>query len=1130
MKTGFKRLLTLLLACAMLFALSATAFAEGDEEEVPGDEPSEYEQPEDAQGEQPDPIEIEMLLDELELEVGDSTRVAAFVDGEGEGAKYEWRTGDRKVVTVSGSGSDATVKAAGSGHTEITLTVISRDGRSEFAFIDVSVKEAVAPVSVSGGSSVTLEESGSERIQAGVSGGSGSYDFSWEWEGAVEVENCDESSAEVYAVGPGTGTVILTVYDSDDYSNNGTTTWKITVKESEKKQEPPSLEMNRGSVDIGAGGSAQLRVMASGGSGDYEYIWRSDNPRIVSVYGDGDTGEIRASDMLVRDSDSAEISAVVRDRKSGLMSNTEVCVVHVSGGSTQYNAFDTVYAGESLSFENITKEIASVYRISFNEELSLSASVMFTNPASRTGSVRYQDGTAISSGTSYTFAVFQMLGFRADAPGTHSTAYRINDGGNTVEGTITIEVTGGVPVRNASISRTSVDMYTYSNEYLTLSVTPSNASYDVVWESSNTGIVTVDGKGNKVTLKSHGKEGSATVSALVYDANGNLTKCTCKVRVEEEEVYDPTVYFDMSLTIMLGADYYGSKLADSMTNKFRSAFGVYPSEKDTIQFPTLGSSRYGTMLTRGGSPVKTNTKYTFRDWVDMYFVPTAAGTYAMSYQLQRGNDVMRGNINVIVQSASVTVSMNAAALQMAPYSSRYISLDIIPGTGYSYVGWSSSDTRVAKVTGSNATALIESVGNGTATITAVVVDRRGVELRRTCTVLVTSNGSVFNPSVSTTLGIPYVGTGTSSAMRSQFASVYGFALQDSATIRFASSGNTEVGVMRLADGSMIRPNVDYTFAQYVAMYTQPVTAGTYSVPYTLTYAGKQLSGTVSVVISPARVITDIWLPVKAAYGFSDIVGSTTGSVILASSINNTVGSGWSYIRFGSASCSTGVLYLNRTYVGINPDTAINQAGLSQLYFVPTDINGAFYAPYTVYSGTGSVLATGTLRITRPGPVFADIPAGIYYKQAVDWAVSMGITSGTSYNMFSPNMIVTHAQAVTFLWNTAGQPMAVSPVNPFADAVAGSYYYDAMLWGVQQGIIDGSTVNIFAPETPISRIEFLTMLCRAYGGFAGGPDWERLALNWANTRGLLAGVSADYDLHAACSRSEAVYYLWRVVNS
>ena len=95
-------------------------------------------------------------------------------------------------------------------------------------------------------------------------------------------------------------------------------------------------------------------------------------------------------------------------------------------------------------------------------------------------------------------------------------------------------------------------------------------------------------------------------------------------------------------------------------------------------------------------------------------------------------------------------------------------------------------------------------------------------------------------------------------------------------------------------------------------------------------------------------------------------------------------------------------------------------------------------------------------------VFTDVPAGSYYEDAVIWAVDKGITTGTSATTFDPNGICTRAQAVTFLWRAAGSPAAKSAVMPFTDVKAGSYYYDAVLWAVENGITKGTSETMFSP--------------------------------------------------------------------
>ncbi len=96
-------------------------------------------------------------------------------------------------------------------------------------------------------------------------------------------------------------------------------------------------------------------------------------------------------------------------------------------------------------------------------------------------------------------------------------------------------------------------------------------------------------------------------------------------------------------------------------------------------------------------------------------------------------------------------------------------------------------------------------------------------------------------------------------------------------------------------------------------------------------------------------------------------------------------------------------------------------------------------------------------------VFADVATGSYYEEAVDWAVENGITQGTDDTHFSPDGICTRAQAVTFLWRTAGSPEPETRTMPFTDVPVGSYYYDAVLWAVENGITNGTSDTTFSPN-------------------------------------------------------------------
>ena len=108
--------------------------------------------------------------------------------------------------------------------------------------------------------------------------------------------------------------------------------------------------------------------------------------------------------------------------------------------------------------------------------------------------------------------------------------------------------------------------------------------------------------------------------------------------------------------------------------------------------------------------------------------------------------------------------------------------------------------------------------------------------------------------------------------------------------------------------------------------------------------------------------------------------------------------------------------------------------------------------------------------------FKDVASGAYYYKAVLWAVENGITNGTSATAFSPDAPCTRAHVVTFLWRSANKPAAGS-TNPFKDVKAGLYYTDAVLWAVSKNITNGTSATMFSPDSPCTRGQIVTFLYR-----------------------------------------------------
>ena len=197
--------------------------------------------------------------------------------------------------------------------------------------------------------------------------------------------------------------------------------------------------------------------------------------------------------------------------------------------------------------------------------------------------------------------------------------------------------------------------------------------------------------------------------------------------------------------------------------------------------------------------------------------------------------------------------------------------------------------------------------------------------------------------------------------------------------------------------------------------------------------------------------------------------------------------------------------------------------------------------YTFTMPDSKVTVAATFKASAPtgkNP-FIDVPAGSYYEDAVVWAVEKGITSGTSTVTFDPNGNCTRAQAVTFLWRAAGSPAPKTKVMPFTDVPSGSYYYDAVLWAMEQGITKGTSDTAFSPNASCTRAQIVTFLWRANGSPAvsgnsaftdvAADAYYAAAVTWAEKNGVTGGIGGGlFGSNNNCTRAQIVTFIYRSV--
>ena len=1099
----------------------------------------------------PDPLEVIINDWKLELTEGESKTLSTTVDGGDSALEYKWTTTDPTLATITSSGATATVKALKAGTTTAAVQVTRKsDGSIAADDIRVRVSPASTPLVINalGAQESRVNVGSSNSLSASVTGGSGRYDYQWSADSSVmgiEYNSVSGASAKAYAKGAGKGTVTLYVKDLEDMNNDDSFTWSFTVEEVKKGYSPLNVTMTPATLTLAPAKSAELTLAVSGGSGDYRYNW-------YTVYGDAAVDQKGGVATVTAGANPCLIRADVQDQETGEVKTVE-CVLTVERTEGTYNASASATAGSTLDLIPVAINIRNEFERQFDTSLSRSESVVQLDTTKTNVGALTLNGETVSPFANLSVNNLGDLQFQAQSVGDFSTSYRVIEDNKTLSGTIQIKSTAATPtvtVTGANLNSTAVSMYVNSTFALQAQVTPANASYDVEWVSGNTNIVKITGSGNQVTLNAQNRTGSAVVTAKITDkATGKVTTKTCNVSVytqsrkDDDDRDDTYCSFSPTLNWTLGSDYYGTNLSEEMARQWKYFFGGVLDLDAKIRFSNTGSNKYGVMRLADGTPIKAKTDYTFGDWIDMYFEPYAAGSFTLPYSVDYKGYTLGGTITIKVQTANVTAQMSRSSLELSSKATEYLELSVWSNSGYQ-VKWTSSNPSVATVSGNGSYATVNTTGTvGTATITATVTDNRGVNVYRTCKVKVEKAGTKLNPKVYTLIGMDYTGTGTSEEMAQQFKSVYGVALNNKqATIRFTTTGNNKVGVMRLADGTAIKADKDYTFEQYINMRTEPVSAGLFTVPYTLTYNGKSLKGNIQVEISPAQIITSFDLADTAPYAFNTPLAGGTGGLQLSSSITNAVGGAWKYIRFSSFSNQVGTLYTNSEAGNLNTSLNVPSSDMSKLYFVPGQLAGVFQADYNVYNTNAEIVANGTLFIRVPGSsAFGDVPNGAYYSNAVNWAVTWGVTSGTGVdpvtglNAFNPSGTVTRAQAVTFLWRAQGSPDPLKGNNPFWDVPQDLYYTKAVLWAVENGVTAGIGTDPFTgketfnPDGAVTRDQMLCFLCRTNGANANGPYWETMARDWANSRQLLSGIPTTYSGATACPRSDVVYYLWKNAN-
>lgn len=347
------------------------------------------------------------------------------------------------------------------------------------------------------------------------------------------------------------------------------------------------------------------------------------------------------------------------------------------------------------------------------------------------------------------------------------------------------------------------------------------------------------------------------------------------------------------------------------------------------------------------------------------------------------------------------------------------------------------------------------------------------------------------------------GGGTVTDLTSQTAKTY------TVTLKFANDGETADQVLTVAENGIV-------------ILPTPTRSGRYAFRYWTDGTNTYAAGSEYTVTKEAT-LTAVW-----RYTGSSSSGTTSSYPVSVPRFDN----GSVSVTPGSASKGTTVT------LTVKPDEGY---ALDKLTVTDKDGNRLSLSDkgdgkYTFTMPGSKVSVDASFSKIAAAVSFRDVNQSDYYYDAVQWAVEKGITEGTSATTFSPDASCTRAQMVTFLYRAAGSPAPKSTVNPFTDVSANDYYYNAVLWAIENGITTGVSADRFAPGATVSRAQTVTFLYRANGSpAANGASFSDVAADeyyanavaWAVRSGITTGTgNGKFAPNADCTRGQIVTFLYR----
>lgn len=325
-----------------------------------------------------------------------------------------------------------------------------------------------------------------------------------------------------------------------------------------------------------------------------------------------------------------------------------------------------------------------------------------------------------------------------------------------------------------------------------------------------------------------------------------------------------------------------------------------------------------------------------------------------------------------------------------------------------------------------------------------------------------------------------------------------------------SSGKVGSEAYSVSTGSNLLKNVCFIAGSTTSKYTV-------TIPFTANGSSGQMNGQLVVYVNDTHTLNST----GASFRSMGIAGeltpeNATGSTYIT--IDRVVG-GKLYSAYTSIKNCTA---LTSKDFGSTKFYFSGSGSLDNLYILPLADSKSVEVSYTIDGSTKGTLSFKVNQQTASSQ-FTDVSGS--YKWAansVDFMYMNDIIKGNNTKnpkLFGPGAKMTRAMLVTVLYRAAGEPTVTGITNKFTDNKQGQYYYNAVLWASNMGIVNGATATTFDPNGNVTREQIAAILYRykgsptVTGSLSGYPDQAQVssfavtAMQWAVGTGIITGVTS-----------------------